>query len=110
MRGIIKKILREYDELNWIDDVAGSETIVTTDNVYLGAKVRLNPESNYNEDEWFDQLGYAVGETVLYFDTALIYGNHDGFWVKVTWKTPNGNLTNNYYRIGPNDFDLVFAT
>jgi hypothetical protein len=109
MREKIKKILREYNELDWIDDITAEPVIVSKDNVYLGAKVRLVPESKYNYDEWFDQLVGVVGEIVLHHDKSLFKKFDDGFWVKVTWKTPNGRVAHQHYRVGPDDFDLIFA-
>jgi hypothetical protein len=110
MKEIIKKILREYDELDWIDDITAEPVIVSKDNVYLGAKVRLNPESIYYRiDNSSNQLGYGVGEIILDEDGNLIdvYGRYN--WVRVSWKTPNGDNKHQDYRVGPKDFDLMFA-
>ena len=107
MRGIIKKILREYDELDWIDDEVASETIVTADNVYAGAKVRLRKESKYYGAP--GELNDGVGEIILYkWDNTLISTkpSTDVLFVNVLILS-SGIKT--IYRVGPDEFDLIFA-
>jgi hypothetical protein len=110
MRDTIKKILREYDELNWIEEIPSENVVVTQYNVYLGARVRLRKESKYYDArESFNQLGDAVGEIVLNLDDDLLEEEDGYLWVRVTWKAQNGKNKHQDYRVGPKDFDLMFA-
>jgi hypothetical protein len=108
MKEIIKKILREYNELDWIDDIPSEPVIVTAHNVYLGAKVRLKPDSHYRGADPLHQLGDAVGEIVLDDEGELFYGVN-GYWVTVGWERPDGSVGYNTYEIGPRQYDLEFV-
>jgi hypothetical protein len=111
MKEIIKKILREYDELDWIDNIPSEPVIVTAHNVYLGAKVRLRPDSHYRGADPLHQLGDAVGEIVLDDDGEVFF--HEPFdnnsWVSVEWGRPDGSVGHQTYEIGPRNYDLEFA-
>jgi hypothetical protein len=108
MREKIKKILREYDELDWIDDEVASETIVTVDNVYAGAKVRLRKESKYYGAP--GELNDGLGEIIFYtWDDTLISTHPTTGDIFVNVLMLNSGIKT-IYRVGPDEFDLVFAT
>ena len=113
MKEIIKKILREYDELNWIDD-ASANVRVTSANVFEGAKVKLAEDSIYKHQpdyQGYEQLSNYTGVVIINsIDKSLFYyeGNINT-WVLVGWIDDSGASHHRYYRVGPNHFDLVFA-
>jgi hypothetical protein len=104
MKEIIKKILREYNELDWIDDEINADVEVTVDNIYYNAKVKLKILSEYYGGN--DQLNNNIGVIKNYSKDSL-HSNLkvNGYWAHVVW--PGGA---EFYRIGPDEFDLVFAT
>jgi hypothetical protein len=104
MRKIVKKILKE--EFDWIEDALESPIIVTTENVYLNARVKLRRTSTF-----YNQAPDVVG-TVMYNDPKnddLFYATpdeiHEDYWVWVEFD----NGYDNSYAVGPNEFDLEFV-
>ena len=94
MNNIRKIILKEINDFDWakeyLDDIGG---IVTTDNVYVGMRVSLDPESMY--------AGQSKGNggTVIHIQTNMVNGD---YWCEVKWDRARWDA----YRIGPHNFDL----
>jgi hypothetical protein len=110
MKNIIKKILRE--EFDWIDEIPSESIVVTKENVYVGAKVKLRESSIYYGTHDIDNLGDYVGTIHQdpQEDDLVIYNQSDNNnWVYVEWVDDLDNIKFNYYRLGPNYFDLEFT-
>jgi len=79
----------EENNFDWVIDIPVT-TKVTLGNVCIGLWVKLSQQS-----EFYYQAPNVFGKI-----TDLRIGDH---WVVVKWE--NGNI--NYYRVGPDVFDLV---
>jgi len=99
MKNLIKKILRESNELDWVRDIVIDERI-TKYNVEVGMRVRMNPDSEFVHQT--KPNGHGTVSHISDDDFPREYD--EKYWVYVDWD----DGTHNSYRVGDVEFDLLF--
>lgn len=92
------------DDLDWAHEILSrAEVIVTANTVRRGDSVRRGPDWRWDNQDY--NVGQpSRGEIVAYSDTQLVEEIKGVHWVRVRWAAGYANI----YRLGPQEYDLVF--